>query len=365
MKPTTLSIFIASLAIISGCATSQADLAQEQSYLTTATTRLNAKQPQQALSATSQAITLNNKNYQAYYLQAQAYQQLNDYKNALNNYQTALELNSSNTDVLTKYAIFLCDNKQYLAASTQFDNAIQLAKKYNNPNYEQIVTNNADCLVNQNKLDQAIESYQTVLNSANKPQSAYLGIARAYILQTDYQHAALYANSYPGTDNQQSLQLKLSSLIGLSKNQNISQNNKLLLNKKIKQLQQQLASLRLNTLETYNPQDEASQESAIVVTTETNKKIQPANTPSKAIIVKSNPTQPPLKTSNIKSDKSGNEFKSRIHRDRKNGKQYIIIKPGDTLFQISIKSQVPEKALSKLNKLKSQDVPLNSKFYLN
>ncbi len=364
MKPNNLSIFITSLIIISGCATSQADLIKEQTYINSATNYLKANQPQQALNATSQAISLNNKNYQAYYLQAQAYQQLNDYKNAFNNYQKTLELNNSNTDILTKYAIFLCDNKQYLASSTQFDNAIQLAKKYNTPNYQQIITSNADCLVNQNKIEQAIESYQMVLNSSNKSQDAYLGIAKAYIIQADYQHAAFYANSYPGTDNQQSLQLKLSSLIGLSKNQNISKTNKIILNKKIKQLQQQLASLRFNTIEPYTPEDN-NLNSTIVVTTEENKQNTPTTTRIKNSVIKNNTAIITTSLTNIKSDKSKNEFKSRIHRDRNNGKQYIIIKRGDTLFQISIKSHVSEKNLIKINKLKSQNVPLNNKFYLN
>lgn len=364
MKYSSIYFLITTATVLGGCATSPEVKAQEQSYLTSATTSLSANKSQQALNATAQALKINDDNYQTYYLQAQAYQQLNDSKNTELNYQKSLQLNDSNTAVIASYGSFLCNNKRYADATIQFDTALQLAKKYSSTNYEQIISSNADCLTNQNKLDQAIESYQFVLASNNKPQQAYLGIAKAYLLQSDYPHAAFYASSYPGVDTVQSLQLKLSSLSGLSKSTNISPPNRSLLNKKIKQIKQQLANL--NKIEDYNQQEEASSAASIMVTTDINNQ---NTTPVRLATVNKSqqrvlPNKPSTQNRSTKPTKPAT-FASRIHKNQSNGRHYVVIQAGDTLFNVSQKSNISEATLTKLNHLKTQSVPLGTNFYLD
>ena len=73
-----------------GCASTNPNNPTEQAYLSSATNNLRANQPRIALESTAQALKLNSNNYQAYYLQAQAYQQLGESLNATTNYQQAL-----------------------------------------------------------------------------------------------------------------------------------------------------------------------------------------------------------------------------------------------------------------------------------
>ena len=182
-----------------GCASTNPNSPTEQAYLSSATNNLRANQPRIALESTAQALKLNSNNYQAYYLQAQAYQQLGESLNATTNYQQALKLNSSNVEVITSYANFLCANQDYVSAETQYAKAYQLGQQYN-VGWEQTASDHGDCLSQQNKLNLAIESYQIAINGANKPASAYLGLSYVYIMQQDFIHATYSISQYPGED---------------------------------------------------------------------------------------------------------------------------------------------------------------------
>jgi LysM repeat protein len=75
---------------------------------------------------------------------------------------------------------------------------------------------------------------------------------------------------------------------------------------------------------------------------------------------KNNPVKaPPAKTNSTTAN-----FKSRI-KTSPHGKHYIVIESGDTLYNISEKSHVSSTKLVKINHLKTDYVPLDTKFFLD
>ena len=340
-----------------GCASTNPNSPTEQAYLSSATNNLRANQPRIALESTAQALKLNSNNYQAYYLQAQAYQQLGESLNATTNYQQALKLNSSNVEVITSYANFLCANQDYVSAETQYAKAYQLGQQYN-VGWEQTASDHGDCLSQQNKLNLAIESYQIAINGANKPASAYLGLSYVYIMQQDFIHATY------------------------SINPNVNAKNKSILKTKTGAFKSQLAKLERsngnNIVSKTTPSAVLSNSSAdnIVIsnTPPTSqarvavKLVSPAQkTPSisnktltaqKAVATASKTTTAKKPTAKPKT------FASRIQKNT-HGRHYIVVEAGDTLFKLAQQSQRSEAKLTQLNKLKTKNVPLDTRLYLD
>lgn len=358
----------------------------EQNYLSNAAYGLRTNQPNVTLEAAAQAIKNNANSYQAYYLQAQAYQLLDESTNATNSYEHSLKINPSNVEVIDSYATFLCANQNYSAAELQYANAYQLGQKYNS-GWEKVASDHGDCLTNQNKLDLAVESYQIAINSTNKPASAYLGLSYAYLMQQDYIHAAYAIGQYPSEDTPQSLKLKIAAYNGLIKSPSINSKNKSILKSKTAALKSKLAKLEaatnnrkpqkvqpiiLTAIPSTSNSDEIkisnnSSTSTVKPTAATTAK-EPLNadiaqrymstsTPNKTSVAKQTP---PVNNSAI----NAMTFETRIQKNTA-GRHYIIVEPGDTLYKISQQSKVSEDRITQLNKLKTQNVPLKMHLYLD
>ena len=370
--------------ILIGCASTQTNSPNEQAYLSSATNNLRANQPRIALESTAQAIKLNSNNYQTYYLQAQAYQQLGESLNATTNYQQALELNSSNVAVITSYANFLCANQDYVNAETQYAKAYQLGQQYN-VGWEQTASDHGDCLSNQNKLNLAIESYQIAINGANKPASAYLGLSYVYILQQDFIHATYAISQYPGEDTPQSLRLKIAAYDGLAKNPNVNAKNKSILKTKTTAFKSKLAkfepsssnkkAIKTKPIPTISNFSNSSADNIVISNTSPTsqppvavKLSSPAQktpatqsktvTAQKAVATASKTTTAKKPTSKPKT------FASRIQKNS-HGRHYIVVEAGDTLFKLAQQSKRSEAKLTQLNKLKTKNVPLDTRLYLD
>lgn len=359
----------------------------EQNYLSNAAYGLRTNQPNVTLEATAQAIKNNANSYQAYYLQAQAYQQLDESSNAAISYEHSLKINPSNVEVINSYATFLCANQNYSAAELQYANAYQLGQKYNS-GWEKVASDHGDCLTNQNKLSLAVESYQIAINAPNKPASAYLGLSYAYIMQQDYIHAAYAIGQYPSEDTLQSLKLKIAAYNGLMKSPNINSKNKSILRSKTAALKSKLAKLEATTnnrkpqkvqpiILTAIPSTPSSDEITISnsSSTPTAKPVPAtgAKEPLNADIAQRymNTTSTPNKSSVTKQIPSVNvstinamTFETRIQKNTA-GRHYIIVEPGDTLYKISQQSKVSEERITQINKLKTQNVPLKMHLYLD
>lgn len=357
----------------------------EQNYLSSAANSLQTNQPNLALESTAQAIKQNSNSYQAYYLQAQAYQQLGESSNATTNYEQALKINPNNVEIIDNYATFLCTSQNYNAAELQYAKAYQLGQKHN-MGWEKVASDHGDCLTNQNKLGLAVESYQMAINAANKPASAYLGLSYAYILQQDYIHAAYAISQYPGEDTPQSLRLKIAAYNGLIKNPNINSKNKSILKSKTATLKSKLSKLEAAAnnrkpqkiqpiVLTAIPNTSGSDNIIISNNSPTAIKPTPISTtkaPLNADIAQRYMTTPTTdKNSVTKQTTPANisainamAFESRIQKNTA-GRHYIIVEPGDTLYKISQQSKVSEERVTQLNKLKTQNVPLKMHLYLD
>ena len=364
-----------------GCASTNPNSPTEQAYLSSATNNLRANQPRIALESTAQALKLNSNNYQAYYLQAQAYQQLGESLNATTNYQQALKLNSSNVEVITSYANFLCANQDYVSAETQYAKAYQLGQQYN-VGWEQTASDHGDCLSQQNKLNLAIESYQIAINGANKPASAYLGLSYVYIMQQDFIHATYSISQYPGEDTPQSLRLKIAAYDGLAKNPNVNAKNKSILKTKTGAFKSQLAKLERsngnNIVSKTTPSAVLSNSSAdnIVIsnTPPTSqapvavKLVSPAqktpSIPNKIVTAQKAVATASKTTATKKAPAKPKTFASRIQKNTQ-GRHYIVVEAGDTLFKLAQQSKRSEAKLTQLNKLKTKNVPLDTRLYLD
>jgi Tfp pilus assembly protein PilF len=364
-----------------GCASTNPNSPTEQAYLSSATNNLRANQPRIALESTAQALKLNSNNYQAYYLQAQAYQQLGESLNATTNYQQALKLNSSNVEVITSYANFLCANQDYVSAETQYAKAYQLGQQYN-VGWEQTASDHGDCLSQQNKLNLAIESYQIAINGANKPASAYLGLSYVYIMQQDFIHATYSISQYPGEDTPQSLRLKIAAYDGLAKNPNVNAKNKSILKTKTGAFKSQLAKLERsngnNIVSKTTPSAVLSNSSAdnIVIsnTPPTSqapvavKLVSPAqktpSIPNKIVTAQKAVATASKTTATKKAPAKPKTFASRIQKNTQ-GRHYIVVEAGDTLFKLAQQSKHSEAKLTQLNKLKTKNVPLDTRLYLD
>ncbi len=364
-----------------GCASTNPNNPTAQAYLSSATNNLRANQPRVALESTAQALKLNSNNYQAYYLQAQAYQQLGESFNATTNYQQALKLNSSNVEVITSYANFLCANQDYVSAETQYAKAYQLGQQYN-VGWEQTASDHGDCLSQQNKLNLAIESYQIAINGANKPASAYLGLSYVYIMQQDFIHATYSISQYPGEDTPQSLRLKIAAYDGLAKNPNVNAKNKSILKTKTGAFKSQLAKLERsngnNIVSKTTPSAVLSNSSAdnIVIsnTPPTSqapvavKLVSPAqktpSIPNKIVTAQKAVATASKTTATKKAPAKPKTFASRIQKNTQ-GRHYIVVEAGDTLFKLAQQSKHSEAKLTQLNKLKTKNVPLDTRLYLD
>lgn len=399
-----------------GCAsTSSKDTVnQQQQYIADIKYNLNNKQPNEALNLTKQLISLNSKSAIAYELQAQAYQQLDNYDKAEQSFQKALSIESTNTLYRTDYADFLCSNGAYQDSINQYQRAytievnklptMQIDMQDKSHNLAQISSNTGDCYVKQNLLDEAIESYDIAIQTKNAPQKTYIGITKAYISQDNYPKAALYISSYPGDDETtEIIKLKIQSLSGLlNSNYDISSSNRNLLKTKIAELNKKLVIAQQNiignkpavppskqiqstpiqkntSVELVNNKPLVNQailaESTEII--ENNKVITP--TTSKLPLSKINssgvttvskitkPAAKPIPPQQHVQEQTTQPTESLKKRMKKtpNGHHYIIVSPGDTLFNISQRSGLSQQQIINRNHLKNEFVPLGVKLYLD
>jgi Tfp pilus assembly protein PilF len=114
-------------------------------YLQSANSLLLNQQYRLALESANQAVNLAKTDYRGYYLQAQAYQHLNDYSSANSCYQQALALNNNASNLQIAYAGFLCRSGNYSQANNNFASAIQSAVK-NHSAITDIYIAYGDCL---------------------------------------------------------------------------------------------------------------------------------------------------------------------------------------------------------------------------
>lgn len=344
------------------CSSIKPSATNTSNYINSANILLKQSQATAALESANMAIKQDPHNGYGYLVQAKSYQQLQDYKAAETSYLRAIDIDDDNIEFRLAYANFFCTTQNYSQADINYQKALKIATN-NESGLNLVYINRGDCYNSQNNLESAIDSYSQVLSKPNPPLAAYLGITYAYILQNNYPRASYFISSYDGPVTVESLQMKITALSGLQ-SANLSAKNRKILANRIKQLKQQLKDLSpetANDIVTIAP-----------VSNKTSANIKPApavkTTPqSTATITKSTVTSKknnPVKAPPAKTNSTTANFKSRI-KTSPHGKHYIVIESGDTLYNISEKSHVSSTKLVKINHLKTDYVPLDTKFFLD
>ena len=314
--------------LLTGCATFNTQKTSE--YLTSAKNNLGIN-PTQSIESASIVIKANNSNTEAHYLRALAYGQLNNFDASESDFQSALKFDHNNESYTVGYANLLCQKQNFTKAQIYYDLAYNHARQQKQ-SLTNIFINNGDCLTTQNKLEAAVNSYTQALADESAPVTAYIGIAHAYVLQENYPIANYYLGLYKGTPNRQYLQIKLVTLNGLV-NTEAKLNDRAKIEQTINELKQQLGIKDNSTIVKQESLTKKNKEPDIIIA----KATVPSNSP---------------------------KFNSRIKTD-KSGKSYILVEPGDTLFRISINSNVSTDKLKAINHLKTNEVVIGTKFFLN
>lgn len=359
------------------CSSVKPSATNTNNYINNANALLKQSQANAALESANMAIKQDPHNGYGWLVQAKSYQQLQDYKAAETSYLRAIDIDDDNIEFRLAYANFFCATQKYPQADSNYQQASKLATN-NESELNSVYISHGDCYTSQNRLESAIDSYSQVLSKPNPPLAAYLGITYAYILQNNYPRASYFISSYDGAVTPELLQMKITALSGL-KSANLSAKNKKILANRIKQLKQQLLAFDQPSAMSLATED--NQIIAIKPASSTkisNNKVKSSNNTSKTASTNSTPanttrtattkpdkvqskTNTPIKT---KPTQATPRFKSRI-KTSPHGKHYIVIEPGDTLYNIAEKSHVSSTRLIKINRLKTDYVPLDTKFFLD
>lgn len=355
-----LGLYTCVLISLANCATTNSqnitasDIAIRQQYISTIQENLANKNSDAALTITKSLIKSNPNDDLAYSLQARAYQQQNDLSDALQSSKTALNLKPNDITYSTQYASLLCQNQNYKDGNSNLQEIIKTNQKITNKKVQQ--QNNAliysalgDCYLSQKDFDLAVENYDTAIQTKYASDNTYINITNAYIEQKNYPKAALYINSYPGNDTIEVIKLKIQSLSGLL-TYDITDKNKQLLKSKISQLKTTLRTLE-NSSKNLKP---------VIAAPIINNNSHPKNTNTATLTVSKAPQAQPT----INNKTAGSSFASRI-KTSTDGRKYIVVTNGDTLFGISKQSGVTKDKIIRINSLKNDYAPLNTRIYLN
>lgn len=164
----------------------------EQINPSNVTTRLNVgtlfqqrKEYQKAIQSYDSVLTLYPNNTQALLYKAQVYKEMGDAKTAVNLYKKILSIDPANAVARDEISILLKDSMtptEYIAYLTQNGNADEL--------YDYAYKLHKD-----NKIDDAITAYQSVINKNSSKIDAYVNLAICYASKEDYNNAVNILNS--------------------------------------------------------------------------------------------------------------------------------------------------------------------------
>ncbi len=343
-------LFILCLSIwFGGCATHSDVSVNNEKQLVSLQNNLESS-PYQVIESANNIIKEDSSIAEAHYLRAQAYHKMNNDAAAEIDVKQALKIDPDNERYMTFYANLLCLGQNYQKAQMYYDNAYSYSKKSGH-SPTSIYIGNGDCLTIQNKLDAAIASYTSALSDESAPITAYIGIAHAYLLQNNYAIANYYLGLYRGAPTVQFLQIRIITLNDL-----INQTGKIADRNRLEQtlniLQKQLQDM--NGSGVSHPASLAVNKPRISQRIEAKPHAEPT--------IKKSEMSSSISTKSVSL--SSGELSSRINTDS-TGKHYIVIKPGDTLYRIGVNTNISTQRLKEINHLKSNDVLLNSKFYLD
>jgi Tfp pilus assembly protein PilF/LysM repeat protein len=383
-------ILTSSIITITSCASSKpvinsAQQAHEQNYISQAQLSIDNQAPDEALAAIANALKIDKSNPNLYMMEAKAYAQKGDLNSAINSYTQAINIDNKNSLYLSALNTTKCElDPQYPLneINQAYNQAIELAKDNNQADaLAQIYADNGNCLLARNNNDDAINMFESSIATNKPPVSAYTGITQAYINEENYPKAALMISSVASTDQtRQVILLKIDALSGLlNAKYHIKESNRKLLISKIAQLNQQLQQpeniknpTSITVVQDAAPESVIQPSRPTIITPVV--KIAPTVVNKPKLVTVNKPTTVPQSLPpKLKNTTTGavatpintsGTFGKRIHK-ASNGRNFVIVGKGDTLFNIAKQSGLTQDELIKINHLKNDFVPLGNRLFLN
>lgn len=165
--------------------------------------------PQVALDRINLAVSTNTSNERAYMVRGIIYSQLNKPDAAEEDFKYAIKLKKDYPDAHVNYASFLCEQKRYDEAMTQFGVAL------NDPLYftpEIGYYNRGKCYYQQKNYTAANADFMQSLTFKNPPPDSYIALARLQYEQKNYLVAKYYIDKYSASQTPESLWLHIQIL---------------------------------------------------------------------------------------------------------------------------------------------------------
>lgn len=301
--------------------------------------------PQVALERVNLAISTNQANARAYMIRGMINQSLNQTQSAEKDFKKALSIKSDYPEAYVNYAVFLCAQKQYLEANTNFEKAL-VNPLYSTP--EIAYYSRGKCNYIARKWQAANADYLKALSYRNHPQETYVALARLQYEQKNYVLANYYINKFNNSQTAETLLLHIQILQSL-----IDEKPSPIKLREYTAYRNTLAKLLISN---YGDSPEAQQYH-----------LQGKNVNNVgAASFKDNPANSFNKNTNSAkiAEVALIPNYNNIFKDN-NNRRYIIISPEDTLYSIARKYVITVKQLEAINDLHDGIAKRGSKIYLD
>jgi type IV pilus assembly protein PilF len=190
-----------------------------------------------ALERANMAVKVCSNNPHAYLVRANIYAAIGDMANADTDYKKTLHLSPNNYDALVAYGTFLCTQKKYDLAATNFNLAISNRLYYNRGlGYY----SKGKCLFEQKQYVVSEELLKKSVDCQDTPNLVYFYLA-SIALSNNFPDSALsYLDKYNGTVNADILSLRIKILQQLQKSNKYNTSNGINYQEQINVLKKQL-----------------------------------------------------------------------------------------------------------------------------
>ncbi len=293
--------------------------------------------PQVALERVNLAIQTLPDNARAYMIRAMIYQQLGKITFAENDFIKAIDLKSNYSEAYVNYAVFLCENKNYDSALTNFNLALENPLYYNP---EIGYYSRGSCFYKQNKIDLANADFLKALSYRSAPPDTYISLAKLQFEQKNYALANFYLSKFSGSQTPSIMWLHIQILQAL-----IDSNTDPMRTHEYVSYRNTIGQLLVSNYSNTQEAQKYLTRYGSPAPFKKNMLNQTASLKRSSVISIRKVSSQPVSQSNLVPN-------------------YVYVKSGDTLFSIANKNNTTVKQLEQINKIKSANIKAGMKIFL-
>ncbi|MCY4178006.1 MAG: type IV pilus biogenesis/stability protein PilW [Endozoicomonadaceae bacterium] len=205
-------LFSASLITITGCIyhadnkNTQENTIREEENIQLAAKYLVANQPLKAISRLEKLLSHSPFSSNAYGLLGVIYQQQGEFALAEKNFEKALRLNPSSSEIRNNYGAMLYTNKRFKEAARQFHLASQNAYYKNR---DRVFENLGKTYLRMEKMQKAVDYYKHALRLNSERSDVKLSLVKIFLQQKNLSEAERYYNDFLARDRESAQSLWL------------------------------------------------------------------------------------------------------------------------------------------------------------